>query len=82
MNKRSRKAKKLGALVVFLLALIQFCFSIVYGRRQDWIMFSCCLATYVIMAVFFTGILLQLGMDSHFLRLEKLISEQKAEEGG
>ena len=75
MNIKQRKAKKIGCVVVGLGALIQSFAAIIYGIREEWFRLGLSLAGCIIMAVFFTGIIVQLSIDIRFHHLEKLINE-------
>ena len=75
MNIKQRKAKKIGCVVAGLGALIQSFAAIIYGIREEWFRFGLSLAGCIIAAVFFTGIIVQLGIDIRFHHLEKLINE-------
>ncbi|MHC4462707.1 MAG: hypothetical protein ACYS6W_15545 [Planctomycetota bacterium] len=75
MNIKQRKAKKFGCVVVGLGALFQSYAAIIYGIREEWFRFGLLLSGCIIAAVFFTGIIVQLGIDIRFNHLEKLINE-------
>ena len=77
MNIKQRKAKKIGCVVVGLAALIQLFAAILCGTRAEWFRFGLYLTGCVIAVVYFTGIILQLGIDIRFNHLEKLINELK-----
>lgn len=80
MNRRQRKAKKIGVVAVGLGGLTCFFASCISGAQEQWFKFGLYLAGCVVMAVFFTGIVLQLDIDARFNQLEKLI-ESKGNKG-
>jgi hypothetical protein len=76
MNKKQRKAKKIGAILLVLLALFNFVTAVIYGTREQWVEFGCSLGACIIITVFFTGIIIQLGADMRFNQLERLIESK------
>ncbi len=79
MNRKQRKAKKMGVVVIAFVALTCLFASFVFGIQEKWFRFGVFLAGCIITAVFFMGVVLQLGIDERFNRLEKLIDELKDE---
>lgn len=77
MNKKQRKAKKLGCVVTGLATLVQFYAAIVCSMWEDWYGFGLFLAGCIITHVFFVGIFISLGVDMRFNQLEKHIDELK-----
>ncbi|MHC4462890.1 MAG: hypothetical protein ACYS30_15895 [Planctomycetota bacterium] len=75
MNIKQRKAKKFGCVVAGLGALIQSYAAIIFGIREEWFRFGLFLSGCIIAVVFFTGIIVQLGIDIRFNHLEQLINE-------
>ena len=74
------KRTKIGLTVLGLGALLQLCVGILHGARAEWFRFGLSLTGCIIMAIFFTGVLLVCKIDSRFNQLEKLIGSQPQSE--
>ncbi|HUV85412.1 MAG TPA: hypothetical protein VMV86_06870, partial [Methanosarcinales archaeon] len=65
------KEKWVAVTLLGLLAMIQLCGAVLYGKGGNWFMFGMSLGGSVVMTICFVGTALALKIDSSFNRLEK-----------
>jgi len=66
-----RKEKWVAVTLLGLLAMIQLCGAVLYGKGGNWFMFGMSLGGSVVMSICFVGAALAFKIDSSFNRLEK-----------
>ena len=67
----NRKEKWVAVTLLGLVAMIQLCGAVLYGKGGNWFMFGMSLGGSVVMTICFVGAALAIKIDSSFNRLEK-----------